>query len=99
MTPDQKRDKTRETDRIIILKVKEGYKAKSNTGIVDPRLFSGGNRLHITKNLRNSLWEFKYDTGGVPEPLKVRFTRYEDALNHATTYFDRRNIEITQVID
>lgn len=89
--------KERSDDRILVLKVKDGEKPKSSTGLVDPRLFTGENKLHLKRN--KTLWEFKYDQGGVPPQLKDRFTKFDLALDHARRYFSTRNIEITEVLD
>ena len=89
--------KERSDDRILVLKVKDGEKPKSSTGLVDTRLFTGENKLHLKRN--RTLWEFKYDQGGVPPQLKDRFTKFDIALQHAKKYFETRNIEIEKVID
>lgn len=89
----------RKTDRILVLKVKDGVKAKDSMGNIDPRLFNGENKLHAIKNLKNSLWFFKYEKGGLPEPLKQTFTTFDKLIHHANQYFARRNIEISEILD
>ena len=91
--------KERKSDRILVLKVKDGEKPLSSTGLVDPRLFTGENKLHAVQNPRNLLWSFKYDQGGLPPVLKQQFTNFETLFKHATSYFATRNIEIVEVID
>lgn len=91
--------KERKSDRILILKAMEGERPKSSTGMFDPRLFSGENALHVIKDPRSNLWSFKYEHGGLQAPLKQSFTTFDQALNHARTYYKKRNIEITEVID
>lgn len=90
--------KIRKDDRILVLKPVEGEKAKSSTGLVDPRLFNGTNRLHVIKDGTN-IWSFKYDAGGLPEPLKARYTTFADAYAAAEKYLTTRNIKIVEVLD
>lgn len=99
MTPEQKRDKIRSTDRVAVLEVMDGEKPLSSMGLTDPRLFTGENRLHIVKDTQRNIWAFKYEQGGVPEPLKQKFTDFGRALKHAQDYYKTRNIKIVDVID
>lgn len=99
MIPEQKKGKEKKADRILVLKTKDGEKPKSSTGLVDPRLFTGDNKLHLIRDARTLLWFFKYEDGGLPRPLKERFTTFDKALTHARGYFNSRNIEIAEVID
>ena len=41
--------KLRSNNRTLVLKPVDGKKAASSTGLVDPRLFTGGNNLHAIK--------------------------------------------------
>lgn len=92
-------DKARKKDRILVLKVKDGEKALSSTGLVDPRLFTGENKLHAIQNEQNNLWKFKYDAGAVPPALSETYTTFENMLQQAKVYFSKRNIEIVEVLD
>lgn len=92
-------DKARKTDRVLVLKVKDGEKALSSTGLVDPRLFTGENRLHAIQDEQNRLWKFKYDAGAVPPALSQRYLTFDDMLQKAKVYFSKRNVEIVEVID
>lgn len=91
--------KEKKTDRIAILRPIAGTKSVSSTGLVDPRLFKGENRLHIVKEEQTNMWFFRYDQGATPEPLKQKFTSFKMALAHATEYYKSRNVEIVEVID
>ena len=91
--------KERSNDRILVLEVMEGQKAKSVTGLHDPRLFTGENRLHAIMEPQCCMWSLKYDMGGIPEPLKGQFTSFSKILETAKSYYRKRNIEITEVID
>jgi len=86
-------------DRILVLKVKEGQKPKDSTGLVDPRLFTGENKLHAIIEPQSGLWYFKQEFGGLPQPLKQKFTKFSSALEHARRYYESRNIDIVEVID
>lgn len=89
--------KERKTDRVLLLNAREG--ATSSTGLIDNRLFTGDNKLHVTMNPRNLLWFFKYEHGGLPELLKQKFTNFDTAYKHAEKYFNSRGVEIVGVVD
>lgn len=92
-------NKERKTDRVLELKPIEGKATLSSTGLVDPRLFNGENKLHAVMDTRNCMWRLKYEAGGLPEPLKQTFTNFTKLLEFTTRYFNKRNIEITRIID
>lgn len=91
--------KEKKSDRILVLKPIEGTKAKSSTGLDDPRLFNGGNNLHGIKDQQTNLWYFKYESGVIPEPLKQRFTSFPLLKKHAEDYYVKRNIAVVEVLD
>ena len=91
--------KMRSPDRILVLKTIDDKKPLSSKGIVDPRLFTGENKLHAIMDIQTSLWRFKYDQGIVPPPLKCQFTSFTALKKHAEDYFRTRNIEIIEVKD
>ncbi len=86
-------------DRVIVLKPMEGKDVLSSKGVIDNRIFSGENKLHAILDPKNTLWSFRLDHGGLPEPLKGRFTNFEKALAHAIEYFKKRNIAFVRVED
>lgn len=90
--------KMRSQDRILVLEPIDGD-PKTTTGIIDRRIFTGENKLHAIQNPQNSLWYFKYESGILPQPLKMQFTSFNKMLAHAKDYFSRRNIVIKEVID
>lgn len=89
--------KMRTPDRVLTLKPKDGKKAKDTLGNLDPRLFNGENKLHAVMDTQTTLWKLKYEMGSVPEPLKCSFTSFKALRQHAEEYFNKRNIEITEV--
>lgn len=90
----------RSSDRVLTLKPIDAKAAKSSTGLMDPRLFTGEQQLHLTMDTQTMLWNFRYSNNGVlPEPLKSRFTSFRMAYKHAEDYFKKRNIQITEVHD
>lgn len=99
MTLAQLKSKERSTDRILVIRPKQGQRVISSTGLFDPRLFTGGNTLHVVKDPARNLWNFKYTSGGLQEPLKGKYTNFESAYKVAKIYFDKRNAEIVEVID
>jgi hypothetical protein len=92
-------EKMHSDDRILVLKIKEGEKAVSSTGLIDHRLFKGGNTLHAMRDPNTSLWYLRYNDGVLPQPLKQQFTSIHKLLNHVKSYFSNRNIEITEIKD
>lgn len=91
------KSKERKSDRILVLKAREG--AKSSTGLIDPRLFSGENKLHVKMDPERSIWSFQYEHGGLPQPLKQSFTSFGLAYQHAERYLNSRGIDIVEVLD
>ena len=86
-------------DRVLKLKIVDGKKPMNSIGMTDPRLFKGGNQLHVILG-PNNLWSYRYETGALPPTLRdQRFTTFQSAHNYASDYFKTRNIEIEEVID
>lgn len=91
-------DKNAKDDRVITLQKKKGEHTKTNTGMVDNRLFTGENKLHAVFEGPTCLWYLKYEQGALPEPLKdKRFTSFRKAVDAAEHYFGKRGIEITKI--
>jgi len=91
--------KMRSYDRVILLQPMEGKEVISSTGKVDPRLFNGGNKLHAIYNVMTGLWDLKVENGSIAGGLQGQFSDFEALLNHVTSYFNRRNINVTGVQD
>lgn len=90
----------RSNDRILSLEVIDGEKAKSSTGLVDTRLFTGEQQLHLKMDPQTCFWYFQYGNNGViPEPLRCKFTGVKAAIKYAEDYFQRRNIKIKEIKD
>lgn len=87
------------SDRVLVLSPKEGADPLNTLGLVDKRLFSGKNNLHCIMDKQTSLWYFNYDSGLIPQPLQQRFTSFTKAYNFAEQYFNKRNVEIKEVLD
>lgn len=94
--------KERSNDRRLVLKPIPGLVAKdggkNGPGPADKQLFTGENELRCIQD-KTSLWSFKYKNGGVPEPLKGRYTTFELAKTVAERYFAKRNIYIADILD
>lgn len=89
--------KMHQIDRVLRLKVKDGKKPITSTGLVDPRLFSGENTMHVIMNKWDCMWRFEYEHGMLPPVFNQRFTSFSKAKKFAEEYFNRRNIEISEV--
>src|SRR6266436_5553392 len=87
----------RSSDRVFVLEKIDDKAPRDSTGLVDPRLFTGANKLHAVKDPETCLWYFRYDDGGIPERLKCKFTGFKDARKFAELYFQGRNIKIVEV--
>jgi hypothetical protein len=87
-------------DRILSLEVIDGKAAKSSTGKVDTRLFTGEQKLHLQMNEQTNLWSFRYENNGLlPGGLEGQFTTFSKGLAHAEQYFAKRNIRVKEIID
>ncbi len=92
-------DNVRSSDRILVLSKKDPSKhTTSSIGLVDNRLFTGGNRLHAIQDT-NSLWYLKYDSGAIPPSLQQQFTSFTMLIRTLKLYFHKRNIEIKEIQD
>jgi|SRR5882724_10138105 len=90
----------RSTDRILELSPIEGQTALSAAGLVDSRLFTGEQKLHIKMDPQSCLWYMQWEQNGIlPGGLKGKFTGFKTAIKHAEDYFKKRNVRITQVRD
>lgn len=90
----------RASDRILMLEPIEGKTAISSTGLVDNRLFTGGQNLYLKMDPETCLWSFQYTQNGLlPAGLTGKFTSFKAGFKHAEGYFLKRNIRITQIKD
>lgn len=86
-------------DRILVLSKRDISKnTTTDSGLIDNRLFTGGNKLHAVMQ-PNGLWALNYDAGIIPGALKQEFTSFTQVMKFLKQYFHKRNIEIKEVID
>lgn len=95
----RRREKMATNDRVLVLKVIEGKTAKGSNGIVDPRLFSGSNKLHGVYDERTGMWNMRYETGALPGALQQKFSTFTDLEDFARKYFKTRDVEIVEIIN
>lgn len=88
----------RAQDIVFKLKPREGLQLNTS-GIVDRRLFLGGNSLHAKMNKQTCLWRCEYEMGELPPQLKGQFTSFNKIYDAIRVYFDKRNIDIIETID
>ena len=69
---------------------------KDSPGLIGREVFTGGNKLHAIYQEDTGLWHFKLEHGAVPEPLKQQFTSFNGMMKYAKTFFDNKNIDITE---
>lgn len=91
--------KNHSPDRILVLKPIEGKEAETASGKVDPRLFTGKNRLHAVMDSEYGHWYLKLEQGQLTETMQQRWTSFPRLLDATKAYFLRRNIEIVEIID
>lgn len=91
-------EKHRSDDRTLVLEQIPGKGTVNSQGLVDSRLFKGGNTLHAIKT-NNNMWALKYAAGGLPEPLKQTFTNFDTLFNFTSNYFEKRGLKIVRVDD
>lgn len=96
---DEDHPKLRKETVEIVLRPVDGKVPRTNTGLVDPEVFTGENKLILSMNTSNLLWSFRYTKGGVPAPLKQRFTNFDSAIKFAEQYYGKRNIKIAEIKD
>src|SRR5687768_1734002 len=98
MTLDQYgHDKYNSDDRVFIFEPVEGTKVTAATGLVDPRLFTGENKLHAKKDDIYGLWYLQYEMGGLPPVLKQKWTSFNAMVKFARDYFMKRGLMIKEV--
>lgn len=89
--------KMKSDDRVLVLQVIPGQKAKTTGGMTDTRLFTGENKLHAKMDTNTCIWRMQYEVGGLPEPLKEQFTSFDRLLNHARKYYNTRGLDIVDI--
>jgi hypothetical protein len=100
MGPSVSETNIRSKDRILSLSVVDGEKAKSSTGLVDTRLFTGDQQLHLKMEPETCLWYFQYSNNGMlPQGLQGKYTGFKAGIKMAEDYFRKRNIRITEIKD
>lgn len=92
--------KNKSYDRILELaKDDTASGVRDSGGLIDNRLFTGGNRLHAIMDPQTTFWRVQYDAGLPPSPLRQQFTSFSRLLSFVEDYYKKRNIKITKVID
>ena len=86
-------------DRVFVIRPIKDKAPVSVTGLVDPRLFKGGNALHAKLDVHSSMWYLQYECGVLPQALKQKFTNFSTLLKYVENYMKKRNLEIVEVKD
>ena len=94
-----KKDKLKKDDRILELKVIDGERPLSSIGLVDKKLFQGGNRLHAWYNPQFGTWKLRYEVGQLPQALENSWMSFDQLMYDTSRYLKTRNLEISQVLD
>lgn len=91
--------KMRNTDRVIVLEKMEGKDTLNTKGLVDNRLFTGENKLHAVMNPENCQWSLRYDSGILPRSLSGNWTSFSKLREFVEGYFNKRNINVKEILD
>lgn len=91
--------KNRGTDIAFRLRVKAGMLPKTSVGTSDSRLLTGDNRIHAILDHQSGLWYMQYDNGVLPPAFKQKFTSLHFLTNFIKAYYDKRNIDIEEIMD
>ncbi|SRR6266550_4276661 len=85
-------------ERELVIRPIEGQKTLNSVGVVDTRLWKGGNSIRALMS-DTGLWYFKQESGLLPDALKVQFTSITKLIKFAKDYFSKRNLEVVEVKD
>jgi hypothetical protein len=96
---DNNKDKSRKTDRVLVIRPIPGRNSKTDKGITDNRLFQGENIVHAVMHPETCLWRIKYEKSMPPPVLNQAFTSFNKLMQFATGYFEKRGLRIESVID
>lgn len=100
MNQDMPETNLRALDRVLSLKTVDGKQPKNSTGMIDPRLFTGDQQLHLIMDSNSGLWSFRYSKNALlPEPLQGTFTSFKKGYEQAEQYYLKRNVQIVEIKD
>lgn len=85
--------------RCLVLKPKAKPGRVPDFGLLDTRVFEGGNNIYAYKDPVTKMWSLRYANGIIPPGLQGRYTSFDELLNSASVYFNKKNIEIIDVVD
>ena len=97
--PNPTRDKMHSDQRYLIIRPMEGQHSLSSTGLVDNRVFQGGNTVYAMRDPLTDLWVIKFASGSPPGPLRQQFTTLPMLIEFARVYLAKRNLNLVEVID
>jgi hypothetical protein len=86
-------------NRTLVLKIVDGKKPLNSIGLVDARMFKGGNNLRAIREPMTSLWRLEYDSGILPQALRKKFTSINKLMTYVTDYMGKRNIRVEKIVD
>ena len=98
MTSQLEKTKMHSDDRILLLEPIPGKDITNSAGLVDNRLWKGGNRLHAKKD-PHGLWYMQYDNGILPPVLRHKYTSIQALIKFAEGYFRGRGLKLIDVVD
>lgn len=91
--------KMKSNDRVFVLEKVEGTQGKSTSGMIDNRLFDGGNKLHAKLDPHSMLWSVNMDKGLVPQVLKQQWTSFPKLKDYVTSYYANRGVRVKEIIE
>lgn len=98
MTNQTQMDKMHSETRELTLQSTKDFD-KSKSGLLDPDLLTGKQKIFAVRGPQDNLWRFKYEHGILPQPLKQSFTKFDELYKYGEGYFSRRGILIIGTVD
>ena len=91
--------KTKLDEREFVLELIPGQQTKTETGMVDNRIFRGENKVFGVHDPQSNLWTIKYHLGKPPATLNQRFTSFERLHAFVEPYYRKRGLRIAKIND
>ncbi len=76
----------------------DGEKVVTSKGMVDPRLWQGGNELYAEMDNANCMWRLRYKHGMLPPQIQGVYTNFDKAFKAATKYYSTRGLQVSRAV-
>ena len=79
--------------RQIVISPIEGETVTTSKGLVDPRLWKGGNEVYAEMDPTNCMWRLRYKFGAVPPQISGTYSNFKKAFETAVQYYKTRGLQ------